>query len=415
MNNSKTFCILPWIHAATYTDGSALLCCVAKNSGNLNLNNMTVKEVWNSQHFKNARLSMLAGEQFSACDHCYKEESSGIKSHRINENNLWSRELGADYLQDLVDNTNPDGSVNNDLITIDLRLGNTCNLQCLMCRPVDSSKWVKDAKILTNTLKTEAKWDWKHKLENYSTNNFEWYKNEEFWISFFESASDIKHIIFGGGEPLYIKEHKEIIKQLVDRGLSKNIELRYHTNGTIYNQEIVDLWEHFKHVEVMISLDGYNEVNSYIRYPSEWNVIEKNLELYDNTSEKIDPKILCTVQAININFLPEFADWLLSKNYKKISKKHHGGLFHPGILHWPQYLCVKVLPEDAKIQISKKLLDYASRHPDILQLQKFKSLVEFMNSEDTSSMLPQTIDYLDNIDDLHATDSSFFRNVLICH
>lgn len=35
---TKTFCILPWIHAATYNDGSALLCCAAQNSEKLNWN-----------------------------------------------------------------------------------------------------------------------------------------------------------------------------------------------------------------------------------------------------------------------------------------------------------------------------------------------------------------------------------------
>jgi MoaA/NifB/PqqE/SkfB family radical SAM enzyme len=243
---TKTFCILPWIHAATYNDGSALLCCVAQNTENLNLNKMSLTEVWNSDHFKQARVMMLRGEQVPACDSCYKEEDAGIRSHRQAENQHWYKELGEEYLKSLVESTEVDGTVHNELITLDLRLGNTCNLQCLMCRPRDSSKWVKDAKFLSENLKTEAKWDWKYKIENYTTDEFEWYKNENFLKDFYAAASSIKHIIFGGGEPLYLKEHKEIIKKLVELGQAKHIKLRYHTNGTIYDEEVVELWKEFK-------------------------------------------------------------------------------------------------------------------------------------------------------------------------
>ncbi len=404
MDKSKTFCILPWIHAATYTDGSVLLCCVAKNSGEINLNQINWQQAWNSDHFKQARLSMIQGKEYKACEHCYKEEAAGIRSHRQNENNLWYRELGSEYLDGLVNATHQDGYIDNDLITIDLRLGNTCNLQCVMCRPVDSSKWVKDAKILANDLKTDAKYDWKHKLENFAIENFDWYKDPDFWASFFESAKDIRHIILAGGEPLYIKEHKEILSQLVNRGLSKNIELRYHTNGTIYNQEVVNLWKEFRRVEVMISLDGYGDVNSYIRYPADWSLIERNLELYDSTPDMVDPKILCTVQALNIFWLPEFSDWLISKQFKKISKRHHKGLFHPGILHWPLYLNTKVFPKEIKDKISKKLLDYCDSHADNPQIQKFRHLVDFMKSEDMSSKYHEMLEYLEKLDQLHNTN-----------
>jgi MoaA/NifB/PqqE/SkfB family radical SAM enzyme len=165
---------------ATYTDGSALLCCISNSEKGLNLNNMSLKEVWNSDHFKSARLDMLAGRQVKHCSSCYKEEAVGIYSHRQIENHIWKNKLGEDYIKELVSKTNPDGSLDVDWITLDLRLGNTCNLQCVMCRPIDSSKWVKHATILKQELKTDARWDWKHKVESYSTNNFEWYKDAEF-------------------------------------------------------------------------------------------------------------------------------------------------------------------------------------------------------------------------------------------
>lgn len=408
---SKTFCILPWTHIASYTDGSALLCCIA-NSSNLNLNTQTLDEVWNSEHFKSARLKMLNGEQVKECGACYNVEDVGIRSHRQIENRIWKNKLGDDYINQLIASTSADGSLEQRWITLDLRLGNTCNLQCVMCRPIDSSKWVKQANILKDELKTEVKWDWKHKVETYSVNNFDWYKNEKFLEEFYESASDMKHIIFGGGEPLYIKEHKEILKQLVELGYSKNIELRYHTNGTIYDKEVVALWEQFKFVEVMISLDGHKHLNDYIRYHADWDTIERNLHLYDNTPNIIDVKLLCTVQALNIYYLPEFTEWLLAQNYKKISRKNLDGTFHPGILHYPQYLCAKILPSHLKKAVTDKFLDFANRNKDNASIQRMVKVVDFMNSEDWSHLLPQTLEYLEKLDSMRSCDRSFFIDLL---
>ena len=45
MQKSKTFCIKPWIHMATYTTGEALMCCVAKEAAG-NLNRETIEEIW---------------------------------------------------------------------------------------------------------------------------------------------------------------------------------------------------------------------------------------------------------------------------------------------------------------------------------------------------------------------------------
>ena len=173
---SDSFCILPWIHMATYTSGHALLCCVAKASPQ-NLNKKNVSEIWNSEEWRQARKDLLAGKQIPQCDYCWKEEASEIRSHRFNQNYIWYRDLGEDYIKELINKTEPDGTLPEDLITFDFRLGNTCNLQCVMCRPRDSSRWLNDAKKLARTLQTDAKYDWESKIQM-NHDNFEWYKKD---------------------------------------------------------------------------------------------------------------------------------------------------------------------------------------------------------------------------------------------
>ena len=387
---------------ATWTDGSALLCCVAKNSEKYNLNDHTVKEIWNSEHWKDARKKMLAGEKVSACDHCYKEEAAGIRSHRINENVLWTRELGKEKIDSLIEATQEDGTLDEDLVTLDLRLGNTCNLQCVMCRPQDSSMWLKPGKKLVDILATDAKWDWKHKID-IDTTKFEWYKKENLWQEFEPMFANIRHMIFAGGEPLLIKEHFRLLKRLVETGHSKHINLRYHTNGTTLPQEILELWKEFSYVELMVSLDAWGEHHDYVRYPADWSVILNNLKTLDNTPDNIEIKILCTVHALNIFYIPEFANNLLNCNFKKIGMRHHNGLFHAGTVHWPRYLCTQVFPKEIKKQIRDKWESNTTLYELPQWKDKISQQLNFMDQEDLSELYPQFLDYIQGLDTVRNT------------
>ena len=396
--NSETFCILPWIHIATYTDGTALLCCVSNPNTGENLNDKTIDQVKNSEYFKEARKALLNGEKFKGCNVCWKEEAVGVNSHRMNENNLWDAILGKNLIDEIVKNTHEDGSIDNDLYTLDFRLGNTCNLACVMCRPTDSSKWLPESKLLAKDLETDAKWDWKHKSE-IDISKFNWYKRNEFLEDFYNHCGNIKLMIFAGGEPLLIKQHKDIIKELVKRDLAKDIRVNYHTNATIYDEELMELWKHFKRVELFLSIDGPRQITEYVRYPSKFDTIEKNLRLYDdNASDNMFFKILYTVQALNIFYLPEFTDWLLDQGYKKIIRKNYETLFHTGVLWGPRYLSTKVLSDKAKEEITKKIKDYVRKNQGFINVNNFIEMVNIMNSADESHLQKQFFEYLIKLD-----------------
>ena len=407
---SKTFCILPWVHLATYTDGSGLLCCVASSDKKVNVNDMSIDEARNSDYFKQARLDMLEGKEYSPCSACYKEEKSGLKSHRMHENHFWQRTLGEEAFQKIVDETKQDGSIENDLYTVDFRLGNTCNLQCVMCRPQDSSKWYKEATILSKTLKSHARYEWASK-EKVDRDKFEWYKDEKFLESFYAASGEMRQMIFAGGEPLLIKEHKDIIRKLVENGTAPNIKVNYHTNGTIYDSELIELWSHFKRVDLFLSFDGIERINKYVRYPALHDTVVTNLKKYnDNAPPNMHFKALYTVQALNIFYIPEFVDWLLSLNLPRIAdyydaKTNWDDIIHTGVLHYPQYLSPKIFPERIKRMVTRKLTNYKAENEGKIKLDSLDGLCDLMNSESHTNLLNQFNDYIENIDKLRNLDS----------
>src|SRR5690606_6147424 len=131
----------PFVHAATLTDGRTPLCCVAQSSSGVNLNQDTLGEYWNSNYVRSIRRKMLSGKKVADCSRCYEEEESGCRSHRIIENKAWEEKMGASALESLLSGVEDEGDASSTLLSVDLRLGNTCNLQCIMCQPKESSKW----------------------------------------------------------------------------------------------------------------------------------------------------------------------------------------------------------------------------------------------------------------------------------
>ena len=399
LNSKQNFCIQPFIHLASWNDGAVPLCCVAQPEQGLNLNTQTPVEIWNSEQFKQARLKFIAGEKLPQCSSCWKEEASGIKSHRIIENHMWEKKFGLQFLEELISKTNSDGSVDHNPITLDLRLSNVCNLQCVMCRPRDSSKWLADSKKLSESLVSPmAKSDWTNKsVSIQDTSVFDWFERLTTQNSLEEFIGDIRHIIFGGGEPLLIKEHDRFIRRLVESGNSKKIELRYHTNGTQMSEEIIELWSHFKHVELMISIDDWGDRNEYVRYPAKWSVIEKNLDRLDKTPDNISINILASIHAMNIYNLPDFALSLLNSKWTKICKRN-GKMIYLGTVHWPQYMNSKVLPK----HIKQKIVDKWNSHEQLKQHTYWNDRIvpqlEFMLSGDDSRLFNDLLDYIDKLD-----------------
>ncbi len=397
---------MPWLHMATLPNGDVKLCCIAQNDSKLNLGKESIVTVWNGDYYKKTRAQFLAGEEVSACSACWKEERIGIESHRMIANRGYINRLGQEAVDKILSDT--ENGVLNDLPpTLDLRLGNTCNLECIMCQPGDSSKWVSRSKKLADKLDGDLKSVWIYKSNMVVSN--EWYKKEQFWNDIKLISPSIKHITFGGGEPLYIKEHKILLDYIIDSGYSTNIELHYHTNGTIYDSIIVERWSKFKEVKVMISIDGYADVNSYIRRPANWKTIEDNLKLYDNTESNIITSINTTVQMANVTTIDKFAQWLLDQDYKKIGKRSDGGIFFASLLHYPPHQTVQVLPKEFKKEATSRLQSLIFKYPTNSGIARLSAVVDFMNAADNSNLFPQSIDFLKANDQI---DGTFTLSVL---
>ena len=402
---SETFCVLPWLHAATLTDGSVQLCCVSGGGSGINLNEQTLSDYWESDYVKDARRRMLMGRKVKACRRCYREEAHGRRSHRLVENDVWRERCGEDVIQRLIDDTAEDGSLDAPIQYIDLRLGNTCNMQCVMCQPRESSRWLPTARKLSQLCGDQElidSWTAKSSIES---RRFEWYRNRDFWSNLETFLPHVSEIIVAGGEPFLIKEQFAFVKACCELGEAGHIRLRYHTNGSIFPAEMAPYWEQFERVHFMVSIDGVGEVADYVRHPSKWNEIDANVRLFDGLGENTVTSFNSTIHAFNVFRLPEVLDWAADSGLR--SRERFPSMqefFHVSLVHHPNYQSVRVLPADYKQIISERLADYTRTRLSGQPVDELTAALRFMNSEDHSNLMPRLVEYTARLDEIRGSD-----------
>jgi MoaA/NifB/PqqE/SkfB family radical SAM enzyme len=410
------------------------LCCNANSSGAgtdheiglvknetgrpANFGRETPMSAWNNEYMKDVRLTMLEGKIPASCSKCIAEESRGVASKRIWETGSWMED-GID-VEELIKQTQEDGTVPEKLVYLDLRLGHTCNLKCVMCSPHDSSQWVGDHKKIyplfqAKELKEQMAWDRK------DFNN-KWHENPDFWKEMYAQIPNLKQVYFAGGEPLMIREHKWFLEEIIRQGYADKILVRYNTNGLLVDDEIIELWKKFKKVKVGFSIDAVGDRNWYIRYPSDWATIERNLHRLDNTPDNIQVSIATAIQILNIKHLADFAKWKITQNFKKVNLENTvggiqagGGIVNMHLLYIPTFLSIRLLPEYDKEEVRKSFADLATwlyanyRQDEDFWKQnpygwkRWQAVLDFMDAEDHTTQIPAFNEYISKLDTLRST------------
>lgn len=434
---SPTFCALPWIHLATRPNGDVRLCCVTNASGAstgdhkvglvkkengvpANFGKDSLLSAFNNEYMKSVRTTMLEGKIPASCTKCFEEENNGVVSKRLWELYEWSRD-GLDF-KELIDNTKEDGTIPPVIRYMDLRLGHTCNLKCVMCSPHDSSRWLQDYDKMMETLDSKVV-KFQINFDKKEFNNT-WYEKPEFWGEVFEQIPNITQLYFAGGEPLMIKEHRRFLDEIIKRGYAKNISLRYNSNGLFVNDDIINVWKNFKQVRYAFSIDATFDRNHYIRYPANWQEIERSLRLMDDAPEHIHCAIACAVQVLNVKHIVDFAKWKLSQNFKKINKfkldefETGGGIINLHLLYIPTFLSARILPKEDKEKIRQQFLefkqwlwdnytqddDFWNKNP--YGWKRWEAILSFVEAEDHTHLLPDFKDYINKLDAVRSTNAS---------
>ena len=261
-----------------------------------------------------------------------------------------------------------------------------------MCGPEDSHTWYEQWSKLTGSESFDDTHGKVILIRNetgrLTTKDYDWHGSETFWNQIESNMNKIEKVYMAGGEPLLIERHYEFLNKCIKDDVAKNIELEYNTNGTTLSSKTLELWKHFKRVNVGVSIDGIGKVVEYQRWPAKWSQLESNLIKLNNFIDS-NPNIVAwlalTVTAYNVLHIADMIEWKVQNTALNNINKYNL-LISPHIAHRPETTNIKILPTKYKLLVKeryKQSLDklqgtiYHSRASTI-----YSGIIKYMDSED---------------------------------
>jgi len=356
------FCVLPWVSLEASPIGTVRPCCLADDellddSGQkFSLLSADFASIQNSTSMRSLREQFLKGEQPQTCRKCWNEERAGRTSKRMHTlDRMKHMGISGEWTADA-----------KPLMFLDLKLGNICNLKCRICGSWSSSQYASEE--IAQLPPEEKKLSFAYQMLKQGA----WpQENTSFWNEIDHVLEDIRYIEFTGGEPFMIREHFAMLQGIVDRGIAHNVEIHYNTNGTQYPEHAIDIWKHFKAVEIAVSIDDLGERFEYQRSNAVWAEVVHNVERFRALrAEYSNIQLQCctTVNIFNIRYIDQLANWLATQDFDYV---------YWNMMHDVWFFSISTLPLNVKKDLS---LFLASANVPLQYRLEFARIVDFMNN-----------------------------------
>lgn len=338
-NNPDYFCIQPFVNVTTRLRGNHAVCCNITNPvTSPNIKNQSINEFFNSEQVKNMREDLLANKKLDICQFCHYTEEKNQTSHRHRYNEYW---LGKNKEYEKIIEKLKLHRLKNPAYA-EIHISNLCNLKCLTCNEVDSSKFHSENKDLG--------------ISKNPTTDF-----TKFVIPSIEAieqvlTTDLRFLDIRGGETLMIPELKELLTN-IPKKLSEHIILNIQTNGTINPDDTwLNIFKKFKNTKLSISIDAYEKDNHYVRYPSDWSKILKTIEIMKTNNIKFI--IITVISNLNILLLDKLFDW--------IKKEQHLNYFYilKGPTHYQYFNLPKELLKKSADRLERSKVGFFNKDMD---------------------------------------------------
>ena len=402
--NYYSFCPELWNQFEIEANGDYKICCLANNdetggygmirdeNGNvMNAGTHTAQEALNSPSMRNHRLQLSRNERPILCRNCYDvEDATYGNSINYTQEVDWdigkyavSKRMGdigkslpkspfyADglYVTPKIAEKITDpitGESKSKIVTLHLRFSNLCNMKCVHCAPHSSPLWYEDWDDLLRASKKSGKNvsnyfgtnQFQSKKDEHNRTTFETYDNKIWWKtdiwkkSWEYIAPTLRFLYVTGGEPLISPGLPEHLDHLIQNNFAKNVSIRFDTNLSVINPKLFQKLIKFKRVEFNISIDDVGDRYEVFRFPGKFNRLIENIKILKKLSQEhknfIVGNLTSCIGILTVYAIPrvsEFAE-IMGCNAR----------FR--FVEFPQWLDLRVLKIETKLQIIDKLKEY---------------------------------------------------------
>lgn len=232
------------------------------------------------------------------------------------------------------------------------RLNSTCNLACVMCDGMTSSRIRKERDGLPPVESAYG---------------------EAFFADMEEILPHVDHIEFYGGEPFLVKEHQRILEILQETGSKCTIYV--NTNTTAINPKAREALENLNFVEIAVSMDAVSqETHGAVREGMNNDIFFRNFDYFLDLRQRKGLNVM-------LNVTEHRKNWFELPEVFRFSQMHQVYLHINTCIH-PHNVTLYTLPDDQlryvydfyKIE-RERLLDDFPEHNNLRNYDFLLSLI----------------------------------------
>lgn len=383
-------------------DGSMVYCRWSnKFNGTINIRDVDPVEFF-QQHMAPLRQDLLQGRQPPGCKDCYQMDQhnkvsgrqrqllkTGVRLEQFEKTMLsspWAQHWHNNYTTGITDQTPQDWQID---------LGNYCNSACVFCSPRDSSRLAAEWKKIGMISQLP--------LPNWTDDPVLVQK----FVDVLEQSNHIQYLHFIGGETVITPAFKVILKALIAAGLNHSATIGFTTNLTVWDQEVADLLCEFSGVNLGMSVEAFDPINDYVRWPSEISQVTAVRDRWVKLGRQQNwlMQLRVTPTMLTISRLLTVYRYAQQENIAVESCN---------FLQRPSYLKPSVLPPEIRHKCAMELQDWATdfvdsgtavintRDPNRAQQQISQDLQSYANylkhEPDESFRLPEAVAFLKKLE-----------------
>jgi hypothetical protein len=364
-------------HAARFEYDAISPCCWITKKGNLNdTKQLAEYRTWLSE----------IDDWVPECNYCHDKETRGIDSPRQRVKAYPYDSLG------ILPDTEP-----NDITSLELQIDSSCNAACLICGDYNSSTWEKyNIGKITDKSNSNKLIDLNNVLRTNS--RFEILKKTI-------QLDKINTLVFLGGEPLNSDLHKEMLYEIEKVKPLNDVRIRYVTNGSkIPDDETIIMWRQVKDLRIVFSLDGIGEHFNYLRWPLQWNQVEKNIKFFiDLNIPTMSIGISSAINPFNIFYYDRYLAW--EKEFFKVIGISQRGVRFSKAFESTGIINTQCIPPKLSTQIYKKYFisePWLIKHMNSFNAKLYDEFVQYIKLHDEKrglnwkEVFPEIVEYFPN-------------------
>ena len=351
-----------------------------------------------------ARKEMLEGIQTKECNYCWNIENlpdNHLSDRTYKSDVSWSKPYFDKVVASgLGENINP--------TYMEVAFENTCNFKCTYCSPDVSSRLMEEIQANgTYELSTMRLHDLNYLKQ---VGRFPIHRDDPndyidaFWKWWPELYQSLEVFRITGGEPLLSKHTWKVLDYIIENP-RPDLVLAINTNMGVPRKLIDKLIEYtnklqgkVKRFEIYTSCEATGPQAEYIRYGMNYAEFIDNCTYFlKSTDDNIWLNFMITTNILSVSTFKPFIQWLLDlrKDVQPdpLKTKEHRVRMMFSYIRWPQFLNLRILPDNMKAHYAKEWTDFAASNSKSLditrsdalfseEIDQIQRLVEFMESAD---------------------------------